>query len=81
MSITPLPPRPLEARTGVSCSRHGAVDGGGGRVYFPCGTPDLSDVTPDRRVDFEASHWRELAEETGLTRADIARERRLDAGA
>jgi 8-oxo-dGTP pyrophosphatase MutT (NUDIX family) len=36
-----------------------------GRVYFPCGTPDLSDMA-DSVVDFEHSIARELLEETGL---------------
>ena len=40
-----------------------------GRVYFPCGTPDPDDIV-GRKVDLEASVWRELAEETGLTAAD-----------
>ena len=37
-----------------------------GQIYFPCGTPDPSDITADSRVDFEFSVRRELQEETGL---------------
>jgi 8-oxo-dGTP pyrophosphatase MutT (NUDIX family) len=45
-----------------------------GRVYFPCGTPDLSDVK-DGVVDFDHSIGRELMEETGLDAASFAAER------
>lgn len=40
-----------------------------GKVYFPSGTPDLSDVLGES-VDIAGSVAREVAEETGLTEVD-----------
>lgn len=74
------PPHP-EARNAFAMGALRGADGGfvlarmapwtatAGRIYFAAGTPDLSDVTGDGRVDLEGSMLRELAEETGL-RAD-----------
>jgi 8-oxo-dGTP pyrophosphatase MutT (NUDIX family) len=41
-----------------------------GRIYFPAGTPDPT--TCGETVDLLGSVMRELAEETGLTAADVA---------
>ena len=44
-----------------------------GHIYFPCGTPDPSDVA-DGKLDFDFSVRRELQEETGLDAADFTAE-------
>jgi len=45
----------------------------GGKIYFPCGTPDPADIVGDK-VDLELSVGRELKEETGLSVTEFASE-------
>jgi hypothetical protein len=44
-----------------------------GSIYFPCGMTDPQSVD-GKLVNLEASLWREVAEETGLTSADLTAE-------
>jgi 8-oxo-dGTP pyrophosphatase MutT (NUDIX family) len=42
-----------------------------GGIYFPCGTPEPSDIGPDNVVDVGRNVARELLEETGLAAGDL----------
>ena len=46
----------------------------GGRIYFPCGTPEPADIDPGGALDLEANLARELTEETGIEIGEVRAE-------
>ena len=61
------------ARMGHSCLASWATIPRMRHIYFPCGMTDPQSVD-GTSVNLEASLWREVAEETGLTSAELTAE-------
>lgn len=49
----------------------GSSTANGGRIYFPCGTPEPADVGADSVIDLGDNLRRELLEETGIAIAEL----------
>ena len=62
-----------DATGGVVLGRQAQGHLNAGFAYPPAGFIDAADVGPDGRIDVEGSIRRELAEEMGLTAADVVR--------
>src|ERR1700683_2034261 len=49
----------------------GSYTAGGGRTYFPCGTPEPADIGSGGLFDLDGNLCRELLEETGIAIAEL----------
>jgi len=49
----------------------GSSTANGGRIYFPCGTPEPADIAADGTLDLAGSVRREFAEETGIDISEL----------
>ena len=68
--IVSAPGRSVSADNAVLLGVMGPHNFNAGHIYFPCGTPDPSDLAGGK-VDLDFSLRRELKEETGIDAAEL----------